>query len=487
MKKNIIIICVFLGIVTYTVAQNNITWNSGIDISTNAYSNKYPRMALGGAGNPMVVWGRPSDESVFFSRWTGTMFTTPVKLNPSWLTVAAAHWMGPDIASKGDTVYVVVKRTPEITNTNRLFIFTSFNGGVSFNTPVELAFIADSISRFPTVTTDATGNPIVAFMKFNSSFGDSRWVVSKSTDYGNTFNVDIKASGWGDSAEVCDCCPGAVISSGNTCAMLYRNNNSSVRDSWTGISIDNESSFTSGFALENNNWSINYCPSSGPDGVIIGDTLYAVFMNGASGNFRTYLSKSSISTGMVNTVSNLTGPITGLGQQNYPRMATDGNAMAIVWRQTVSGMAQLPILFTNNIGNGFPASYDTVDLADITNADVALSNGNIFVVWQDDNSGTVKYRSGTYSSTVGINEVAENNFSVYPNPFSMETTIHTDNPFKKATLMVYNPLGQVVKQIRDINGQTITFHRDQLPSGLYFIQLSQDNRVILADKLMIMD
>lgn len=485
MKKTLLILSACFIIVAS--AQCQITWNSGINISNNTYSNTHPRVTLDRAGNPLVIWGRMSDESVFFSRWTGTQFTTPVKLNPTWLTVATASWMGPDIASHGDTVYVVVKRTPEAADTNRIFIFRSFNGGSSFNAPVEFAFIADSISRFPTVTTDATGNPIVAFMKFNASFFDSRWVVTKSSDYGSTFTTDGKASGWGNSADVCDCCPGAIISSGNNAAMLYRNNKMNIRDTWTGISNNNATTFSSGFQVDNNNWLLMSCPSSGPDGVIIGDTLFSTFMSSGSGNYRTYLSKSSINSGEMSSITNLTGPITGLGQQNYPRIATDGNAMAIVWQQSVSGAAQLPILFTNNISMGFTASYDTVDLANITNADVAMGNGNIFVVWQDDNSGTVKYRSGSYAPTTEIKEIAESNVSVYPNPFSTETTFQTNHLFKKATLIVYNAFGQVVKQIKDISGPTTTLHRDNLPAGFYFMRILQDNKVIMADKLIITD
>jgi hypothetical protein len=444
-----------------------------MNISTNTYSNMHPRMTLDRSGNPLVIWGRMSDESVFFSKWNGTMFTTPVKLNGT-LTVASATWMGSDIASHGDTIYVVMKETPEADTASHIYMVKSFNGGMTFTSPLQVDNIADSVSRFPTVTTDATGNPIVAFMKFNPSFLDSRWVVTKSTDYGNTFSIDKKASGWGSSAEVCDCCPGAIISEGNTCAMLYRNNNSNIRDSWTGISTNNATSFTSGFALENNNWMLMSCPSTGPDGVIIGDTLYSTFMNGGSGNYRTYLSKSSISTGAMSSVTNLTGTITGLSQQNYPRIATDGNAMAIVWKQTVSGAAQLPILFTNDIANGFPASYDTVDLADITNADVAMSNGNIFVVWEDDNSGTVKYRTGTYTqSTTGINEIAATEFSVYPNPTTDELNI-TSPDNKIFSLNIFNSLGEKIYSAQATSNLQI--ETSNFANGLYFIQLNSQNK-----------
>jgi len=472
MKKNNQAMKHFFKIIAiaFSISVNaQITWDMGMNISTNTYSNMHPRMALDRLGNPLVVWGKMSGESVYFSKWNGTMFTTPVKLNPSWMTIATASWQSADIASHGDTVYVVVKRTPEISDTNRIFIFSSFNGGASFNTPVELGFIADSISRFPTVTTDATGNPIVAFMKFNSSFGDSRWVVTKSSDYGSTFSIDNKASGWGNSAEVCDCCPGAIISEGNTCAMLYRNNNSNIRDSWSGISNNNATSFNSGFALENNNWMLMSCPSSGPDGVIIGDTLYSTFVNGANGSYRNYLSKTSISAGTIGSFSNLTGAITGLSQQNYPRIASDENAMAIVWKQIVSGASQLPILFTNDIANGFPASYDTVDIDNITNVDVAMSNGKLHVVWQDDASGTVKYRSGTYSQiTTGISKESEYNFSIYPNPSTDKLNIAIPEN-KIASINIFNSLGEKIYSVQA--NSNLQIETSNLANGLYFIQV----------------
>ncbi len=468
--KNILAI---LLIVFSLSASAQITWTPSMNISSNSFSNMHPRIALDRAGNPMMVWGRMSDESVFFSKWNGTMFTTPIKLNPTWMTIATASWQGPDIASHGDTVYVVVKRTPETSDTNRIFIFTSFNGGVLFNAPVELGFIADSISRFPTVTTDATGNPIVAYMKFNAMFMDSRWVVLKSTDFGSTFSSDVKASGWGNSTEVCDCCPGAIVSSGNTSAMLYRDNNNNIRDMWTGISNDNATTFPVGFEIGNNNWMLMSCPSSGPDGIIIGDTLYSTFMSGGSGAYRTYLSKSSISTGVVSSMTNLLGSAPGLSQQNFPRIAADGTAMAIVWKQVVSGEAQLPILFSNDISNGLPAIYDTVDIDDITNADVAMSNGKLFVVWQDDSSGTVKYRSGTYTqATTGMSENSEFSFSVYPNPVSSTLTLQSNFDLSNAAVKVTNLLGETVLLQNHL--RTSSLDVMSLSNGVYFLQVKTD-------------
>lgn len=440
----------------------------------------HPRMSLDASGNPLVIWGRMSDESVFFSQWNGTMFTTPIKLNGT-LTVAGASWMGADIASHGDTVYVVMKQTPEADTASHIYIVHSYNGGMTFSAPLKIDNIADSISRFPTVTTDATGNPIVAFMKFNNTLGASRWAVSQSTDYGNTFSIDVKASGWGGATDVCDCCPGAIVIEGNNCAMLYRNNNSNIRDTWMGVSATNSASFTNGCNIDNNNWMLMSCPSSGPDGIIIGDTVYSVFMNGESGNYRNYLSKSSLSNVTVNSVTNLTGTIAGLSQQNYPRVASNGNEVAIIWKQVISGNAQLPILFTNDIAKGFPATYDTVDLADITNADVAIANGNIFVIWEDDNSQTVKFRSGTFTpSTTRIQEtISQTLFSISPNPATH--TLNIQSTTATAKLFVTDLLGQQIYSNQIQNN--IQLNTTEWNNGIYFITL-QSGKSIFTQKFI---
>lgn len=90
-------------------------------------------------------------------------------------------------------------------------------------------------------------------------------------------------------------------------------------------------------------------------------------------------------------------------------------------------------------------------------------------------------------SSINESAISQNNVSIYPNPFSSLTTLHTDNLFKNATLTVYNSFGQQVKQLKNIFGQTITLHRDNLPSGLYLLRLTQDSKVIATEKLLITD
>jgi len=91
------------------------------------------------------------------------------------------------------------------------------------------------------------------------------------------------------------------------------------------------------------------------------------------------------------------------------------------------------------------------------------------------------------SVATGMNEVssAPGVINIFPNPFSSFTTLQSSTIFKDATLTVYNIYGQQVKQLNHLNGQAITFYRDELTSGMYFIQMTQDAKIISAGNFII--
>ncbi len=456
--------------------QAQITWNATIDVAMSSFGNDHPRMVTNGSGNPMIIWS--SSGNVMFSRWTGTAFSTPVQLNQGGVSVAGGGWMGPEIASHGDTVYVVFKQTPENSSNSNVWCTRSFDGGATFSAPVQVQNIGTDISRFPVVTTDVLGNPIVGFMRFNSLFGDPRWVVTTSSDFGNTFSADVLASGWSSpTSEVCDCCPGSMASSDSIVAMLYRDNNNNLRDCWVGISTDGGSTFSGGMDVDQQGWNINSCPSSASDGIIIGDTLYSTFMSAASGTSRVYFNRASISamTGAAGTL--LTGNISGLLQQNYPRISNAGNAVAIAWKQIVNGNSQLPILFSDDITNGQPFVMDTVKLDNITNTDIALTTGNVYVAWQDDNSGTVKFRSGTYSPVFsGIKKLVVDNLTVYPNPSEDGWTLNGNYNGTKLKIELFDIQGKLIQStmINNYGNLNHKVEHSTLSEGTYFIRISNE-------------
>jgi len=96
--------------------------------------------------------------------------------------------------------------------------------------------------------------------------------------------------------------------------------------------------------------------------------------------------------------------------------------------------------------------------------------------------------TNTICQPVGIIEYQKNmSLKIAPNPFNNVCIIQTDKVFDNSTLIVYNSYGQIVKQIKNISGQSITLHRDNLPSGIYFLQLTQDNEILTTDKIIITD
>ena len=91
-----------------------------------------------------------------------------------------------------------------------------------------------------------------------------------------------------------------------------------------------------------------------------------------------------------------------------------------------------------------------------------------------------------FNLSTGIpKNTAEVTFDVFPNPFSSTTTLHIDSPLQNAVLTIYNCFGQLVKQMNGISGQTVLISRDDLASALYYFELTQDNKLIKADKLVI--
>jgi hypothetical protein len=95
--------------------------------------------------------------------------------------------------------------------------------------------------------------------------------------------------------------------------------------------------------------------------------------------------------------------------------------------------------------------------------------------------------NNTFVTNTNFPDDIKNNILLFPNPFSTQTVLKTDKLLHSATLRVYNGFGQIVEQINNISGQTITFNRNNLQSGLYFYHLSEENITIATDKIIITD
>jgi hypothetical protein len=256
-------------------------------------------------------------------------------------------------------------------------------------------------------------------MQFDSGFLGARQVVSRM-DAG-VFQPGVQVSTPFAPHEVCDCCPGQVIASGDEVVALYRNNGFDVRTIWAATSNDGGSSFPSGAEIDPTGWVISACPSSGPDGYFAGDSLRYVWMSGALEGTKVYISSAhlpELTAGMAQRV-HLDVP-TSL-QQNFPRIAGSGDTLGVVWQQLSGGDRN--VLFSWSVtginGLSAPDTISTLYMGAQETPDIAYTDGTFHFVWSDLNDDVVRYRSAVISNTLGISEATGGgSLRAWPSPAS---------------------------------------------------------------------
>lgn len=397
MKYRILLYILLSSLVSF--GQHKISWLATSEVASKIYGNLHPRIKLDKNHNPMIVWGNDAGKA-YFAKWGGESFNTPMEVSPAGKQVFTSSWSGPDIAVQGDNVFIVYKQLPE--DSSNIYLMHSYDAGKHFSIPLEVDEKSSWITRFPTVTTDESGNPFVAFMKADRTFESFHYAVARSNDMGETFIKDTMASVL-SGQRVCDCSPASLVVSGNAGVLMYRNHLGSQRNIYAGISTNACLSFNQGMRIDSTDYAPEYCPASAPSSVLIGDTLYTVYMSGESGKKLIYLSRLSLST-YYNSTELLTGNIPGVIEQNYPRISGLGNAAAIVWTQTAGGNNQVCMALTDDLTQGMPSHIDTVANGVMLNADVALGGGHVYVVWEDQVTRNVMFRKGIYQKQTTVRD-----------------------------------------------------------------------------------
>lgn len=76
------------------------------------------------------------------------------------------------------------------------------------------------------------------------------------------------------------------------------------------------------------------------------------------------------------------------------------------------------------------------------------------------------------------------NILIYPNPMNTSATIQCEVFVKNGTLKIYNQFGELVSEIKNINGNRFVFNRENLPAGIYTVQLL-DNENVTSQTIVI--
>lgn len=455
-------ILLFLLPFNSTTAQQ-LNWSAERSIGVVDNEALRPRIDVGSNG-PVLIWG-DSPNDLLFSNDPGTGFIAPVTVQPQGVQPWATSWAGGDIAAHGDTLIAVYSTGTQGVGT--LYASRSIDGGSTWPDTVRIAPQPGLEARFPTVAYIPGQGPVVEYMEFDPNWSEPRYVVSSSFDGGTTYGPPMPVSAPFAPGEVCDCCTGQMVAGENQAVALYRNNDSNVRTMWAASSADGGATFPVGGEIDETGWVYGACSSSGPDGYIAGDSLRYVWMSGATNGTKIYYGSALLSDLSVGANALVHGDQLGGLQQNFPRIAGSGDTLGIVWQQNRLG--DLNILFSWSVngwaGLSAPDTIHTVITGAQRTPDVAYENGVFHLVWEEQATGTLGYRSATINAFTGIaNAETESLILLWPNPASDELRLNL--PTDARGVMVIDGMGHVV--LRSHSTQTLNI--SALPAGSYALQ-----------------
>lgn len=79
-------------------------------------------------------------------------------------------------------------------------------------------------------------------------------------------------------------------------------------------------------------------------------------------------------------------------------------------------------------------------------------------------------------NSLGTEDVVKNhNLVVFPNPCYSESLLNVDWEMKDATIILYNSMGNKVRQYDNIDGRRFQLNSDHFNSGLYYVKIIQEN------------
>ncbi len=169
-----------------------------------------------------------------------------------------------------------------------------------------------------------------------------------------------------------------------------------------------------------------------------------------------------------------------------------GNTI-VVWQDSTAGNWNIYTKKLDVNGNMMWAATVSATFDSQTNPkNIPDGSGGCIYAWQDKrniadmNIYAHRLRSNGQAA-VGIDELQNDqmDMSIYPNPASTQTVLNTDAEIHNGVIVVYNAMGQKVKVVESLSGNSFVLPCDDLPSGMYMVELSEEGVVKAKNTLMI--
>jgi hypothetical protein len=334
--KNIIL---FLFFPFLTFGQQLQLNNPIIISSGSAEGYDRPRVVITANESPFVIWSKATTPKAIRGRkWNGTAFGNAVDLVNADLMPTG--FIGPEVAAKGDTLYLIFESL--LHSNHVIYLKRSFDGGLTFSDTIRVSDNSNTHKfAMPNIGIKQDGNPVISYMESTTSWTDWKQIVKTSFDFGTNFStaVDVSALAPG---EPCDCCQSTLVTKGNNDVfLLFRNDDSNVRNTYIAKSTDGGVTFTTTEDLDDVNWVLNSCPTSSPVGAVLGDSMMVIRRNGGSGINELY--KSNVNTNNLQKNYFTQVQQTGSSLQDQPKIAGTwdyGGVFVSVWEENRNGVKE---------------------------------------------------------------------------------------------------------------------------------------------------
>lgn len=469
------IISLLLLVISSNTSAQGIVWEPEIAVSNGAVNGSFrPRATVVEGDVPVVIYGKSGSDNLFISRWNGSAFDAPITILPAGSSAYIADWTGPDIASKGDTVIAVFKLNPmELGN---VYSVRSVDGGITFSDTIRVNSDETGNPWMPSMSIDQNGNPVVAYMTHDGSWTNPRYVIVNSVDAGVSYTNQMEIVNL--PGEACDCCPAEMIVDNQRHLLLFRNNESNVRDIHGVLSLDGGLTFPFQENIDQLNWSVAGCPAMGPHGVFLGDELITVYASGGEGVHKVYLSTSDVSAGLTYNGRTVMAPAQlGTDTQNYPRISMSNDTLVMAWAERESGNTEIfyslalpgfdPVVSLTS--NKLKANETVVGVQ--TTPEIIYENGFVHLFYSDKFSGDLIYRRGIIDATLSLVELSQEDV-VYPNP-SADGFVRFNHV--ESIVSVTNTLGANVEFSTSANGSGVELEIVKPAKGVYFVSYIHSN------------
>jgi hypothetical protein len=462
--KNIIL-------VTIIFFQTTTLFSQGIEIIVNddtQFGFSRPRITLLENDVPFVLWGKPGGSpKVYGAKMIGNSFSVPVQIVPNSMNPRVGGLDGPNIVSKKDSIFVAWGNQDAMNH--HVFLSRSIDGGNSFGSPIQTDSVNMGVNiEYPGVSISNDGTLGIYFIKSDASWNNPTQSLITSYDGGNTFSKDTAVNTFSPGVP-CECCQGSMEMQDSNWVFYYRNNVSNIRNTYSLVSTDYGSNFDGVYELDDVDWFIQSCPSSGPEGHINGDNSFTAWMSKGTGNSRILYSSLNMSTGTASTATMIDPSVASNVVQNYTSVAGSGDTIAVVWQDNRYLASHVFSSISIDGGQSFIGTTlisDTTILMSYTSIDVAFANGIFHYVWKNNNK--IFYKSITMSILLSAaNKVSTtNDFNLYPNPTTSELTIDSDIEIEKISIL--NITG---KLIREVKQESNIINVTNLDKGIYFVKI----------------